>query len=245
MIAKRLIAIWVLSSGFAYAAILRAQESARTVADGVYADAQASRGAAAYESACSGCHGADLGGGTGPALKEQRFSRSYAGKSLKELFTKIATTMPRNMPASLSDDVYLDIVAHLLNENGFRSGTEALDAGALDLIRVVAGRPKPLAAVGDYSYVEVVGCLTTGPQHTWLLTRATDPAAAVPSVPADPPTTTDKPLGVQTIHLLDAAAYNADAHTGQKVYVRGLLIKLPDEQRMTISAFEPVSLTCQ
>ena len=39
-------------------------------------------------------------------------------------------------------------------------------------------------------------------------------------------------------------AYAPDDHKGQKMNVRGLLIKLPGEQRMTISAFEMVSPTC-
>jgi cytochrome c5 len=225
------------------AAAARAQPAQRTVADGVYSDAQASRGAAAYESACSGCHRADFGGGTGPALKQQRFAQVYAGKDLRALFTKIATTMPRGVPASLADDVYLDIVAHVLKENGFRAGAEELSIEALDGIRVVPGRPKPLPAVGDFSYVEVVGCLTAGPRRTWLLTRATDPVAALPT--ADPAAaTTARTLGSLTFHLVDAAAYGPDAHSGQKVYVRWMLIKLPDEQRMTISAFERVSTTC-
>src|SRR5207237_1297456 len=158
----------VLSGMLAHPA--RAQE--RTVADGVYTDAQASRGAAAYDLTCSGCHRPDLGGGTGPSLKEQRFARVYAGTDLRTLFTKIATTMPRNTPASLSDDVYLDIVAHLLKENGFRAGAQELTADALDAIRVVPGQPKPPPPIGDYSYVEVVGCLTRGARDTWLLTQA-------------------------------------------------------------------------
>jgi hypothetical protein len=39
-------------------------------------------------------------------------------------------------------------------------------------------------------------------------------------------------------------AYAPDDHRGHKMSVRGLLIKLPGEQRMTISAFEMVSPTC-
>jgi cytochrome c5 len=222
-----------------------AQESARTVADGVFTDAQASRGAAAYESACSACHRVDLGGATGPSLKEQRFASVYAGKDLRTLFTKMATTMPRNVPGSLAEDVYVDIVAHVLKENGFRAGAEELTTDALDAIRIVAGQPKPPPPVGDYSYVEVVGCLTTGPLHTWLLTRATDPSVAVPSAPAPSSAATEKPLGTQTFHLLDAMAYAPERHNGQKMYVRGLLIKLAGEQRMTISAFETVSSTCE
>jgi cytochrome c5 len=222
----------------------RAQESATTVADGVYTDAQAARGAAVYDASCSGCHRADLGGATGPSLKEQRFAREFAGKDLKALFTKTATTMPRNAPASLGDNVYLDIVAHLLKENGFPAGSRELTADALDGIRVLPGRPKPLPPVGDFSYVEVVGCLAAGPENTWMLIHASEPVAAVPAVVASAQAAAAKPSGTQTIHLVDAMAYAPDDHKGQTMYVRGLLIKLPGEQRMTISSFEMVSPAC-
>jgi mono/diheme cytochrome c family protein len=227
------------SAGMAGAAAT-GQDRARTVADGVYTDAQAGRGAAVYEASCSGCHRADLGGATGPALKEQRFAREFAGKDLKTLFTKV-TTMPRNAPASLGDNVYLDIVAHLLKENGFRAGSQELTADALEGIGVVPGQAKPPPPIGDFSYVEVVGCLTAGPRHTWVLTRASEPVAAA-SAPSTPAAAT--PLGTQTLQLVDAMAYAPGEHSGHKMYVRGLLIKLPGEQRMTISAFEMVSPTC-
>jgi S-disulfanyl-L-cysteine oxidoreductase SoxD len=222
-----------------------AQAATRTVADGVYTDVQAIRGAAAYEASCSGCHRADLSGGSGPSLKEQRFAQVYAGKDLESLFTKIATTMPRGVPASLADDVYVDIVAHLLKENGFRAGTAELSAGALDGIRIVAGRPKPPPPVGDFSYVEVVGCLSGGPRHTWTLTRASEPIAVHPAATVGASTAeAPRALGTNTFHLVDGLAYAADAHIGHKMYVRGLLIKLSNEQRITISAFETLSPTC-
>jgi mono/diheme cytochrome c family protein len=220
----------------------QAQETTKTVADGVYTVSQALRGETAYDVACSGCHRADLGGATGPSLREQRFARNFAGQDLRTLFTKIATTMPRNAPGSLDDNVYLDIVAHVLKENGFPAGSRELTADALDGIRVMPGRPKPPPPIGDFSYVEVVGCLTAGRQHTWMLTRASEPVAAVLSAAA--PTAIAKPLGTGTFHLLDAMAYAPDDHQGQKMYVRGLLIKLPGEQRMVISALEMVSPTC-
>jgi len=223
----------------------RAQESAKSVADGVYTDTQAARGAAVYDAACTGCHRADLGGATGPSLKDQRFAREFAGKDLKTLFTKIATTMPRNAPASLGDNVYLDIVAHVLKENGFPAGSAELTADTLDGVRVVPGRAKPPPPIGDFSYVEVVGCLTAGPQNTWMLTRASEPVAAVPAASApSTPARAAKPLGTETFHLLDAMAYAPGDHEGHKMYVRGLLIKLPGEQRVTISSFEMVSPTC-
>jgi hypothetical protein len=221
-----------------------AQEGGRTVADGVFTDAQAARGATAYEAACAGCHRADLGGGTGPALRDQRFAREFAGKDLTSLFTRVAATMPRNAPGSLGDNVSLDIVAHLLKENGFPAGTRELAADALDAVRVLPGRPKPPPPIGDFSYVEVVGCLTAGPGHTWTLTRASAPAVPA-AASAEPRADAARALGSETFHLLDAIAYAPQDHAGQKMSVRGLLIRMPDEQRLTISAFDTVSPTCQ
>jgi mono/diheme cytochrome c family protein len=220
-----------------------AQEGGRTVADGVFTDAQATRGASAYEAACAGCHRADLGGNTGPALRDQRFAREFAGKDLKALFTRVATTMPRNAPASLGDNVNLDIVAHLLKENGFPAGPRELTADALDGVRLLPGRPKPPPPIGDFSYVEVVGCLVPGPQQTWLLARAGAPV--VPSSATPPPSTNGAaPLGSLTFHLIDAMAYAPQDHAGQKIYVRGLLIRLPGEERLTISALETLAHAC-
>jgi len=239
----------VLAAVFSIVMTAAAQEAAKTVDDGVYSDTQAARGAAVYDGACSGCHRADLGGATGPSLKEQRFAREFAGKDLKVLFTKIAATMPRNAPGSLGDNVNLDILAHLLKENGFPAGSKELTTDALDGIRVVPGRAKPPPPVGDFSYVEVVGCLTAGsaglragPHKAWMLTRASAPVSAASTRSTAAETAT--PLGTGTFHLLDAMAYAPDDHEGHKIYVRGLLIKLPGEQRITISAFEMVSPAC-
>jgi mono/diheme cytochrome c family protein len=234
-----------VASGFSRTFSSDVQEPAKTVADGVYTDTQAARGAAVYDTVCAGCHRADLGGGTGPSLKEQRFARQYAGKDLKTLFTKVVTTMPRNAPASLGDNVTLDVVAHLLKENGFPAGPQELTADALDGIRVLPGRPKPPPPIGDFSYVEVVGCLAAGPHHTWMLTRASAPVVPAATASAPPtPEAAAKALGTETFHLVDAMAYAPDDHAGHKMHVRGLLIRLPGEQRMTISAFEMVSPTC-
>lgn len=221
-----------------------AQEAGKTVADGVYTDAQAARGATAYEASCAGCHRADLGGGTGPALRDRRFAEQYANKDLKTLFSKIATTMPRATPGNLGDATYFDIVAHLLKENGFPAGGKELAADGLDGVRVLPGRPKPRPAVGDFSYVEVVGCLTSDAQHTWRLTHASVPVSAAVTATTTAAHTIDTPLGSETYRLLDAMAYAPETHNGQKMYVRGLLIKLPDEQRITISAIEMVSPQC-
>src|SRR4029450_11019049 len=130
----------VLVSGLALRTV-RAQENVKTVADGVYSDAQATRVAASFDTSCSGCHRPDLGGANGPALRGERFARIFAGKDLKTLYTKIATTMPRGAPASLGDAVYLDIIAHVLRENGFPAGDGELTTEVLSGVQVLPGRP--------------------------------------------------------------------------------------------------------
>jgi len=223
---------------------LQAQTAEKTVADGVYSDAQADRGAASYGTACSGCHRADLGGGTGPALKEQRFSRDFAGKDLNALYTKIATTMPRNAPGSLGDNVYLDIVAHVLRENGFPAGNAELTPDVLPAVKLIPGKAKPPPPVGNFSYVETVGCLTQGPGGAWLLTGASTPKSVVAPADGVLKPGQDAPPGNETFHLLDAMAYDPMSHKGQRMYVRGLLIKVPAEQRITISSFEVIAPAC-
>jgi mono/diheme cytochrome c family protein len=232
----------VLSTGLFDRAV-RAQEPVKTVADGVYSEEQATRGAASYDTSCSGCHRPDLGGANGPAIRGERFARNFAGKDLKTLYTKIATTMPRGAAASLGDAVYLDIVAHVLRENGFPAGDGELTEEALSGVQVIPGRAKPPPPVGDFSYVEVVGCLTPGPENTWLLTNGSEPVSLGPEG-ARQSVATDRPLGTQVFRLLDAMAYSPESHKGHKMYVKGLLIKLPGEQRMTISTLESLAPTC-
>lgn len=244
----------VLFPAFVFAAVLTAglvdrtvcaQENGKTVADGVYSEEQATRGAAVYDQACAGCHRPDLGGANGPALRGERFARIFAGKDLKTLYTKIATTMPRGAPASLGDAVYLDVIAHVLRENGFPAGGAELTAEVLSGVQVLPGKAKPPPPVGDFSYVDVVGCLTPGPENTWLLTSASEPASLPLTGSAlRQAEITDRPLGTHVFRLLDAMAYNPESHKGEKMYVRGLLIRLPGEQRMTISTFETLASSC-
>jgi hypothetical protein len=140
--------------------------------------------------------------------------------------------------------VYLDVLAHVLKENGFPAGQSDLTSEGLAGIQVVAGKAKPPPPAGDFSYVDVVGCLTPGADGTWLLTRAGVPVVTVPAAEPSIAAAVPGPLGAQTFHLLDAMAYAPEAHKGHKMSVRGILIKLPDEQRITISSITMVAPTC-
>jgi mono/diheme cytochrome c family protein len=226
---------------------VRAQNGTRSVADGVFSDVQAVRGAAAYDQACGRCHRQDLGGADGPALRDNRFNRNFAGKDLKTLFARMSLTMPRGAPGSLSEGAYLDILSYVLRENGFPAGAHELTSDVLENVEVLPTRPKPLPPVSDFSYVEVVGCLVPGADGAWTLTNASAPVASeAPATPANLRASVVSPtaLGDETYHLLDLMAYNPESMTGHKIHVRGLFVRLPSEQRMTISDVRSLSPTC-
>lgn len=117
-----------------------------SVWDGVYTDAQATRGSGSYTEHCAVCHGASLGGvGEAPALTGARFISDFDGLSLGELFDRIRTTMPLNNPAGLSRDQYADILAFLLKSNSFPAGSSEIYRRReyLDTIVFESRRRKP------------------------------------------------------------------------------------------------------
>ena len=113
---------------------------ARQVLDGVFTPEQATRGKASYEGVCARCHGVQLTGGAdgGPALKGSTFLSHWDSDTLGSLFVKIRDTMPRNTPGTISDEVKIEVVAYLLQQNGFPAGASELkvNLAALDEVRI-------------------------------------------------------------------------------------------------------------
>jgi mono/diheme cytochrome c family protein len=101
----------------------------QTVWDGVYTDAQATRGERQYGRACEQCHGPDLSGDSVkeiPPLSLDSFMTSWSGKSVKDLFDTVKRSMPKDKPGSLGTGAYVDVVAYLLQANRFPSGSSEL-----------------------------------------------------------------------------------------------------------------------
>jgi len=110
------------------------QTADRTIRDQVYSDAQASRGAATYNTKCSECHD----GGMGPSLTGNEFLGSWDNKTLRTLYSRILSTMPSDDPGSLTETEVLDLVAYLVRANRFPSGDKALERpDELNTIRIV------------------------------------------------------------------------------------------------------------
>lgn len=106
-----------------------------TVRDGVYSEEQSKRGRAAYDAKCASCHD---GGTMGPELWGYSFLAQWENKHVGAFFTRIQTTMPEDKPGSLSESEVLDIVAYVLQTNGFPAGDKAIpSANALATMKFV------------------------------------------------------------------------------------------------------------
>ena len=118
---------------------------ATSVADGVYSDAQAKRGATLYGEQCASCHGLELEGLADlfPPLKGAAFVKTWTGKSVGDLYTKTFETMPAVAPASLKPDQVADLVAYMLSASKYPAGSADMpvSADALKQIQIVAPKP--------------------------------------------------------------------------------------------------------
>ena len=125
---------------------------ARTTRDGVFANAQATRGAALYETKCAACHGARLEGSVGPELAGAGFLGVWGGQTLSNLFDKVDKTMPADAPGTLSRVQVAELVAYMLQANQFPGGAADLgvDQAALKQISLPSNvnRATPVAAPG-------------------------------------------------------------------------------------------------
>jgi mono/diheme cytochrome c family protein len=116
----------------------------RTVWDGVYTEAQATRGQAVYAGKCERCHAATLlGDGEATALTGSGFAANWDGAGLDELADRTRNTMPNDDPGTLSRQQVADVIAFVLKFNRFPAGNADLpsQAEALGQIRFVATKP--------------------------------------------------------------------------------------------------------
>ncbi|MEQ8166534.1 c-type cytochrome [Pelagibacterium sp.] len=94
-----------------------------------YSSEQADRGEDRFARDCEDCHGDDLRGGLigGPPLRGLSFEQKFAnGAPASAMFGFMSALMPPNAPGRYSPEVYADLMAYILQENGFPAGSEPL-----------------------------------------------------------------------------------------------------------------------
>jgi len=111
---------------------------------------------------------------------------------------------------------------------------------------VVLDATKPHDQYLTLDIVEVVGCLSDGPNNTFVLTDATDPVRSTQPSTTKAALDADKtkPLGTQRYVIIGATEWNPASHKGQKMAVKGLMIKDAKETRLNVTSFQMVDNTC-
>ena len=122
---------WVIGQLIVEATDAGSHAAAITVAAGIYTREQAQRGMAAYKQSCAACHLEDLSGSDrNPALAGSGFVANWTDKSVADLYNRTRLTMPQSSPGSLPPQTYIDIVAFLLQANGFPASDTELEPNA-------------------------------------------------------------------------------------------------------------------
>jgi cytochrome c5 len=230
---------------FGASVALAAQGGTPKIDAGIYASAQAERGNQVFQSTCTTCHNYDLTGnsGRGPALTGEEFLANWEAETLDTLFAKVKNTMPRNNPASLTEDVYLDLVAYILQMNKFPAGASDLNVAVLGNV-TIPGKGGA-TSVPNFAMVELVGCLTRADDR-WVLTNTSAPVAAKdqPSSPDELLSALARPLGVETFRLVSVNGFEPDAHKGHKVQAKGILARATNDNRLNVTALNTIASSC-
>ena len=217
--------------------------------DGVFTDAQANRGKAALlQNGCNGCHGAELAGDRGPSLKGERFITAWENGSINRLFIKIRDTMPPLNAEQVSPNTKVDIVAYLLQVNGFPSGAIELplDSDSLDSVQIVQKGADSNSAP-NFALVQVLGCLTQTADGHWVLSNSTEPGATKDETPtpAGLKEAQARPLGTQTFELVSVTrAFQAESHKGHRMEARGLLYRDSSYAQLNLTSLQLVEPSC-
>ncbi len=103
------------------------------IVDGIppqFTAAQAAHGKTAYNATCAVCHGTNMTNGTyGTPLAGKYFKTKWSNRSVRAFYDRARKTMPPGTPGSLAPDTYADIVAYILEVNGFPAGDASLRSG--------------------------------------------------------------------------------------------------------------------
>jgi mono/diheme cytochrome c family protein len=96
----------------------------------LYTKEQAKKGLLGYIQNCASCHGPALdgqpGGYSGPALKGAEFADPSYDFHVSDIFNFVAKLMPSATPGSLPPDLYVAIMAFILQQNGYPAGLREL-----------------------------------------------------------------------------------------------------------------------
>lgn len=124
------------------ASVCAAAALSLSMAQGLFAEEQVGAGSDVYKAQCQVCHGDKLLSGEmgGPPLSGAFFFNRWEGKTLGEFYEYIHDFMPFGQGGLLSKTEYSDVVAFILDYNGFAAGETAFSPDS-DLAELVIAKP--------------------------------------------------------------------------------------------------------
>jgi mono/diheme cytochrome c family protein len=214
-----------------------------SVWSGVYSPTQAERGQAAYARHCSRCHGDDPVNGRNP-LAGDRFAEQWESRTLAELSNRIRDTMPPGEAFTVGAADKLDILAYLLQRNGFPPGRAELTSygDALATIQIT-GKSGPIP-VQTGTVVRTAGCLELRDDREWELTNATEPERT--ALGTARPRSSGQPSprsGARTIVLLNPFP-SPTALRGHRVVATGFLVRRADGDAVNVVSLDELEPSC-
>lgn len=126
------------------AALAQAPNGERSVMSGVFTAEQVTKGRAAHRAFCLSCHGAE-------AYTGEPFETMWIGRTVFDFFDALRTTMPNDEPGKLTTEEYVDVIAYILNLNGYPPGAQSLAYDENELRKVRIDSLPPRAAPTDTS----------------------------------------------------------------------------------------------
>ena len=132
----------------------------------------------------------------------------------------------------------MDIVAHIINSNGFPAGpSEMTPASSVGIQIVKKDGPSELPS---NSFAHVIGCLAKGDGRDWKLTMGSRPARVFESQSPD----VNAPLGDRE-YALKFVLTSLDKYVGYRMSVRATLIGEGGRDGLNVRGISPVNATCQ
>jgi quinoprotein glucose dehydrogenase len=225
--------------------LVAAAQPPLSIWEGMYSAAQAQRGRAVYEMHCSRCHGNDLNSVSSSELQGDEFMRHWEGRTVERLFRKIRDTMPPQGGDTIADGDKMDVVAYVLQQNGFPDGATELASDAAVLPDIQIAARTGLTPPRNGALVQVTGCLTHEGASDWRLLNATEPQrTTLDARPRSDRQAADaRNGGDRTIRLLNVFP-NPAPHEGHTMQATGLLIRQVDGDRVNVITMEMLASRC-
>ena len=121
--------LWMCVVGFSSGTGTGAALQKVTTNDGVYTKEQADGAKPQFDKICADCHPFTVAGKKKEKdlpLGEEPFFQSWEGRPLSEMISTIALTMPNDGSATVSDEEATNLVAYILQQNGYPAGSKPL-----------------------------------------------------------------------------------------------------------------------